>query len=275
MTTPTAIPMRGAARYAVRSRRPRTAPTTSTTPGRAAAYLRVSTEEQAREGVSLEAQEAKLRAYAIAQGFADVALFVDAGVSGSVPLADRPAAAAMLAELSDHIDHAGGAPLRHVVVYKLDRAFRDVVDCLHTVREWDRAGVALHLVDMGGQAVATSTAFGRFFIGMLAGVAELERNLIAERTSVALRHKVAKGERVGRAPYGYEATGDGTAWVPIPAELAVIDRVRRWRARGAPYAAIALRLTREGVPTKRGGTWHAGTVRQVLARSGTEGLARI
>ena len=68
-----------------------------------------------------------------------------------------------------------------------------------------RDGIAMHVFDLGGQAVDTGLAAGRFFLCMLAGVAQLERNLIAERTSTALRHKIARGERVGAPPYGYAA----------------------------------------------------------------------
>lgn len=228
--------------------------------GRAALYVRVSTEEQAREGVSLDAQEARLRAYAAAQGFAEVTLYRDEGVSGSKPLGDRPEGAALLAEI------AAGA-VQHVLALKLDRLFRDTIDCLESVRAWDRGGVAMHLVDLGGQSVHTGSAIGRFFLTAMAGIAELERNLIAERTSAALRHKIAKGERVGAPPYGFAAIGDGTAWVPVPEEQAVLERIRRQRARKLPYASIADRLNSEEVPTKKGARWHAATVQQLLARA--------
>jgi DNA invertase Pin-like site-specific DNA recombinase len=177
-----------------------------------------------------------------------------------VPLGERPAGAELLAALAE-------GRVQHVLAFKLDRLFRDAVDCLKTCRGWDEAGVAMHLVDLGGQAVNTGSAVGRFFLGMLAGVAELERNLIAERTSAALRHKVARGERVGAPPYGFAAQGDGTEWVPVPAEQAVLRRIRVLRAGGArSLAAVADRLNADGVMTKRGARWHAATVRSVLAR---------
>lgn len=226
----------------------------------AALYLRVSTEEQAREGVSLEAQEARLQAYAAAHGLEASVTFCDSGVSGSVPLAERPQGAELLAALAR-------GEVQHVLAFKLDRLFRDAVDCLRTVRQWDDAGTAMHLVDLGGQAVNTGSAVGRFFLGMLAGVAELERNLIAERTSAALRHKVARGERVGAPPYGYAATGEGTTWVPVPEEQAVIERIRDLRRGGLKsLARVADTLNREGVPTKRGARWHAATIRSALGR---------
>lgn len=226
---------------------------------RAALYLRVSTEEQAREGVSLEAQEARLRAYAEAHGLTVDVTFCDSGVSGSVPLGERPAGAELLAALAE-------GRVQHVLAFKLDRLFRDAVDCLKTCRGWDEAGVAMHLVDLGGQAVNTGSAVGRFFLGMLAGVAELERNLIAERTSAALRHKVARGERVGAPPYGYAAAGGCTKWVPVAHEQAVLRRIQELRSDGrTPLSRVADLLNSEGVPTKRGGSWYPSTVKRVLS----------
>lgn len=227
----------------------------------AALYLRVSTEEQAREGVSLDAQEARLVAYAAAHGLDVKVTYRDSGVSGSVPLGERPAGAELLAAL-----YRG--EVRHVLAFKLDRLFRDAVDCLRTVRAWDAEGTAMHLVDLGGQAVNTGSAVGRFFLGMLAGVAELERSLISERVSMALQHKIAKGERVGGVPFGFAAIGEGTDWVPVPEEQAVLARVRRARAAGRTYRHIADELNATLVPTKRGGRWYAGTVQQILARAG-------
>ncbi|WKW11238.1 recombinase family protein [Pseudogemmatithrix spongiicola] len=130
----------------------------------AALFLRVSTEEQAREGVSLDAQEARLLGDAAAHGLDVNVTYRDSGVSGSVPLGERPQGA----ELPTALDRG---ELQRVLAFKLDRLFRDAVDCLRTVRQWDDAGTAMHLVDLGAQAVNAGSAVGRFFLGMLAGVA--------------------------------------------------------------------------------------------------------
>jgi DNA invertase Pin-like site-specific DNA recombinase len=103
---------------------------------------------------------------------------------------------------------------------------------------------------------------------MLAGVAELERNLIAERTSAALRHKVARGERVGAPPYGYAATGEGTAWVEVPEEQRTIQLIRglRTQGRGRSYSEVGDHLNKLGVVAKMGARWYAATVRGVITR---------
>src|SRR5258705_142417 len=106
---------------------------------RAAIYTRVSTDEQAREGVSLQAQEARGRAYCQLNGLAIENVYRDEAVSGSKPLAERPQGARLCTDL------AGGS-VRHVIALKLDRLFRDAIDCLEMSRDWEVAGVAMHLI---------------------------------------------------------------------------------------------------------------------------------
>lgn len=224
----------------------------------AVSYCRVSTEEQAHEGVSLGAQEARVQAYCAAAGLTLVATVRDEGVSAAKPLATRPGGAALLRMLARR-------QARHVVVITLDRAFRSTLDCLATVQAWDRAGVSLHLVDHGGQSIATATAVGRMFLTMLAGFAEMEKRLIGERTAAAMRHQKARYQAYARTPYGFDRAGEVLR--PNPAEQAVLTQVQRWYAAGLSLHGIARELTRQRVPTKRGGRWYAGTVRYLLRNS--------
>jgi DNA invertase Pin-like site-specific DNA recombinase len=224
-------------------------------------YCRVSTEEQAREGVSLEAQEARLRAYCTAAGLTLVDILGDEGVSASKPLEKRPAGLALLRALARK-------QARHVVVVTLDRMFRSTLDCLSTVQVWDKAGIGLHLVDHGGQSIATATAVGRMFLTMLAGFAEMERRLNGERTAAALRHKKGRRQVYSPTPYGFDRQGDGL--VANASEQTVVAQVRQWHRQGTSLREIAARLTAANVPTKRGGRWHACTVRYLL-RNGLYG----
>lgn len=222
---------------------------------RAAAYLRVSTDEQVKGGVSLADQEERLRAYCTLQGLELAAVVRDEGVSGAKALADRPGGQ----ELLRMID---AGDVEHVVALKLDRLFRDAEDALHRTKAWDKAGVALHLVDMGGQAVNTGSAMGRMFLTLMAGFAELERNLIAERTTAALAHKKAHGAVYGPTPYGFQR--DGNELRPDDGEQKILEKVRAWRLEGWTLRKIAEELNRVQVPTKRGGRWYASTVRYLL-----------
>src|SRR5262249_3872713 len=151
----------------------------------------------------------------------------------------------------------------HIVALKLDRLFRNAVDALSHVEQWEQAGISLHLVDMGGQSVNTGSSMGKMLITMLPGFAEFERNMIAERTTAALRHKKAHGEVYNHVPFGYDAV-DGQL-VPNPAEALIIARMTALRTEGTSYHRIADYLNDRGVPTKQGGTWRSQTVKNILA----------
>jgi DNA invertase Pin-like site-specific DNA recombinase len=227
----------------------------------AVAYLRCSTEEQARSGLGLAAQLERVKAYATMAGLDLVAIVSDEGVSGSVELERRAGGRELLAIVSKH-------KASHVVALKLDRLFRDAADCLNQTKAWDRAGVALHLLDMGGQAINTASAMGRMFLTMAAGFAELERNLISERTSQALAVKRGKGEKTGGdVPFGYKLAADGVHLEAHPAEQEAIAMIQKWHGRGWSYRRIARELNAAGVITKRGAQWTHVQVSSVVKRA--------
>lgn len=208
-------------------------------------YTRVSSEGQAQEGVSLEAQAAQIRAYATMKGFELLGIVEDAGISGGVALADRQGGSEVLAAIK-------GKKVSGVVACKLDRLFRDASDCLATTSQWDKSGVALHLLDMGGQSIDTSSAMGRMFLTMMAGMAEMERNLTSERTKAALSHKKAKGERVGTVAYGFQLSADGVNLEPNQAEQAVIECIKTLADAGLSQRAIVAELEKRGVLGRTG-----------------------
>ncbi len=229
----------------------------------AAAYIRVSTEEQAKGGVSLDVQEERLRAYAIASGLVLIRLIREEGVSGAKPLGERPGGKELLSLVARR-------QVCHVVALKLDRLFRDAANCLAETRSWDRQGVALHLVDLGGTAINTASAMGRMFLTMTAGFAELERNLIAERTATALQHKKRHGQAYSPTPFGFDR--EGGRIVPNDAEQVVLLRIRTLRTEGWSLGSIANDLNLRSVPTKTknrlgaatAGKWYPSTVRYMI-----------
>ncbi len=217
-------------------------------------YVRVSTEEQARGGVSLAAQEERIRAYCAAASLELVDLIREEGVSGSIPLAKRPAGS-RLAGLKKN-------GVRNVVALKLDRLFRNAADALVQTESWDKAGIALHLVDLGGSTVNTSSAMGRFFLSMTAAFAELERNMISERTTMALHHKRDHHQVYGGTPLGFSRVGNRLE--EDPSEMAVVRRILDERRSGHSLREIAGTLNMEGVPTKTGARWYGSTVRWII-----------
>lgn len=204
---------------------------------KALGYLRVSTEEQATEGLSLDAQAERIRAYCTASGLKLVELFRDEGISAANPLASRPAGSRLLAALD-----VGDA--QAVVAVKLDRLFRDAIDCLATVRSWNERGIALHLLDLGGSAFNSASALGRFFLTVMAGAAEMERNLISERTRAALAYKRSKGEWLGAVPFGYRL--EGGVLVPDEREQELIMALKRDRR--ARHLSVRELAAKYGLP---------------------------
>lgn len=223
---------------------------------KAIGYIRVSTEQQASEGVSLEAQAAKIRAYCDLNGLELVTIEADEGISGK-RADNRPALQRALEAL-----RAGEAG--HLVAYSLSRLTRSVADFALMVADFERAGLGLHSVS---ERLDTGSASGRLVANVLASFAAFEREMTAERTRVALAHKAANGERTGGSvPYGFEATDDGRLEVNA-AEAEVVERLRQWRAEGESLTGCARRLNAEGVTAKNGGAWHPQTVKRALANA--------
>jgi len=229
---------------------------------RAAGYVRVSTEEQAREGVSLEHQRAKVVAYVQLHEMRLTGFCCDEGVSAKT-LGKRKGA-------QDLLRLARAGEIDAIVVYKLDRLFRNAREALEVATELNALGVALHSVT---ERIDTQSAMGRFFFTIMAACAEMERNLISERTRDALRHKKANGQVYNHAPFGWDAV-DGTL-VTNGDELEVIRWMRRKRAEGWSLQQIANGLNALNEPTKGygkkkriTGRWHPQTVKSVLEREG-------
>jgi site-specific DNA recombinase len=221
---------------------------------RAVGYTRVSSLEQAESGISLAAQEARIRAYCTMQGWECVEVVSDDGYSGKD--LKRPGIQRVLDEARKR-----GRRFDGVVVAKLDRLTRSMKDLFTLTSAGDRHRVALVSIQ---EAVDTATATGQLFRTIITALSEWERGTIAERTREALAFKRGQGERVGSIPYGFELAPDGRHLVPIPAEAAVVERIRLEREGGATLEAIAERLNEDLVTTKCGGRWYPATVRSVL-----------
>lgn len=218
-------------------------------------YVRVSTDEQARDGVSLEVQRARVEAYAEAKGLKLVGVLADEGISGKS--LERPALQELLAQCKR-------GTVAHVIVWRLDRLTRRTRHLLTLVEDLFLARhIELHSVS---ESLDTSTPHGRFVLTLFGGLAQMERELIGERTRSALAFKRQKGQPTSHPPLGFRANGKRRRMVPVPKELATVRRIlARWRA-GGSYAGIAEDLNADGVPTKRGRRWHASTVRAVVQR---------
>ena len=223
---------------------------------RAVGYVRVSTEEQARHGASLEDQRARIAAYCAANGLELVAVREDAGISGAAGPGERPGLRALLEDVRSRGVDA-------VVFPALDRLSRSVRDLLALVED-DFARVEVHSLR---ERIDTGSAAGRFVLGVLGCAAELERGLMRERTSAgtraALARRRAAGVDLGGVPLGFRR--EGKRIVPDPGSVGwrTARRIVALRGEGWSYRRIAAALDGEGVPARRGGRWTPASVRSV------------
>ena len=218
-------------------------------------YTRVSTREQADSGLSLAAQERACIAYCRARELEIVRSCQDV-CSGSMPLATRVGGGELVS-----LTRRGG--YGHVVLVRLDRGFRSVIDASARVGEWAHLGVAVHFLDLD---VDTSTPTGLFFVQVLAAFAELERKLIGARTKSALEARRRQGFVSCAPPFGWDADEIGQA-VPNETEQATIGWILRLTLEEAKSRSqVAEILTKAGRPTKRGGKWTHRQVGRILSR---------
>ncbi len=222
----------------------------------AVAYLRVSTEDQAREGYSLDFQREHIRAQCAAKGYDLVKEFVDDGFSGRTT--NRPAFQELMKAIREGFEIEGRVVrVQVVVVARFDRLNRNLYDFLATQREMQRCKAEFASVH---ETVDTSGPFGRFFVQMIAAFAELESGLIGVRVRDGMRQKALQGGFNGMsAPFGFDVRKGGLR--VNEKEAAVVRTIVAWRQEGRTLRRIADDLNSEGVPTKKGKKW---TERQIF-----------
>jgi putative DNA-invertase from lambdoid prophage Rac len=202
-------------------------------------YVRVSTSEQANNGESLDTQRQQITGYAMMKGEPVTAFFVEAGVSGSVPLADRPEGQRLLATVQ---------PGDMVVVSKLDRMFRSASDALGTLEELKEQGISLHMIDLGGDVCGNGIS--KLVFTILSAVAENERERIRERIRDVKRHMAHMGlYNGGKRPFGWDIV-EGRL-VANPGEQAALAEMRTMHAAGRSYRAIGERFGKPPMTIKR------------------------
>lgn len=227
---------------------------------RPAAYLRVSTEDQADSGLGLSAQQAKILAMATMRSWPEPQLFIDAGVSGTK--ASRPQF-----DLLKNAIREGQVSM--LIVASLDRIGRKTKIILDLVELCTAHSCALISIK---ESFDTSTPTGQFALTLFAGLAQMERDTIALRTIEALDQRGEQYDyKSGMLPFGYARV------LTIGGEEIVIDedRARVVRSildqarRGKSSRQIAKSLNRQGVPARRGGIWHHSAVEVILKHKDT------
>jgi DNA invertase Pin-like site-specific DNA recombinase len=192
---------------------------------KAIGYIRVSTEDQAREGISLDNQESKIRTYADLNSFELVGVIKDEGISGKTM--DRSG----MNRINTMIE---AAEIDAVIVYKLDRLSRKTIDILSTLDEWEKKNIAFHSIT---DKIDTKTAAGKFVLTILSALAQMERDLISERTTDALKYKKKAGEWCGRVPFGYRI--EGNRLIEDEEAMKAIKKAKRLHSTGKHYRDIS------------------------------------
>jgi DNA invertase Pin-like site-specific DNA recombinase len=209
----------------------------------------VSTARQANEGESLEVQRRQLKGYADMHGLTFDELIVEEGVSGSMPVSERPMGGPLFAKLK-----TGDV----VIAPKLDRLFRSALDALTVVEDLRKRGVSLHLLDLGGDI--SGNGLSKLFLTIAAAFAEAERDRIRERITQVKRDQRERGRFLGGTqPFGFRRGGGGDL-VPHEGEQKAIRQMRRLRAKGTSLRAIA-----EAVQAKGHKISHEGVARVLRA----------
>ena len=219
---------------------------------KAIGYIRVSTEQQADEGISLAAQRAKITAWCELNDYELVAIYEDAGISGKT-VSKRPQLQAALAGMKKGMA---------LVVYSLSRLARSTKNCIEIADELKSTGSDLVSLT---EKIDTSSAMGEFFFTLIAALGQMERKVIGERTKAALAHKKAIGEKYAPVPFGYKEINKRLEVVKHEADL--VAEIFSKRASGETLQSIAQALNEKGVIGKQGGKWYASSVSCILKRA--------
>lgn len=219
---------------------------------KAIGYCRVSTNHQAQEGVSLDLQKEKIRQYADLKGISLSGIIEDAGRTAKN--LKRPG----FQKIQKMIE-AGN--IDTIIIYKLDRMFRNTRDALQVTQTLDEKGIAFHSIS---EQIDTKSPMGRFFFTLIASIAELESGIKGERIKDAFDHKRRRGERLSgiSAPYGFKEQKG--MLIPDQTEQQMITTMKALRDQGTTLQGIADHLNRKRITTKTGKWWQPGHVQYVL-----------
>ncbi|MDN9009858.1 recombinase family protein [Brevibacillus laterosporus] len=219
---------------------------------RVAIYVRVSTDEQAKEGFSIPAQRERLRAFCQSQGWEIIEEYVEEGWSAKD--IQRPQMQRLLKDIKK-------GTLDMVLVYRLDRLTRSVLDLYLLLQIFEKHDVAFRSAT---EVYDTSTAMGRLFITLVAALAQWERENLAERVKFGIEQMIDQGKKPGgHSPFGYHFDKDFTCTI-IEQEARVVEKIYQWYAEGFGYRSIAKQLNEMDVSPRIAKRWNHISVRDIL-----------
>jgi len=223
-------------------------------------YIGVSLfEKQAVQGVSLAAQEARIRAFAAAGDRNISHVIADAGETGKS--LKRPG-------ITELLEAVKGGTIGSIIVYKLDRLTRSLKDLMTVLELLEKHNVALVSIC---ENFDTGTPVGQFTLHLLGAIGQLEVKQIAERTRFALAYKRQCGKVYARVAFGFERKGD--TLIPKADEQLALRSISKMRRDGATLRSIGAWLSENGFQPKHGGSrWHPATIRKMLQSAATRDI---
>lgn len=235
---------------------------------RAAIYLRVSTDEQAKEGYGMAYQEEKVKSFISSQDYLldeKYHIYKDEGFSGTLPVEERPA-------LKSLFEAAERREFDVVLVYRLDRFCRKMILLLPAVEKLSEYNVGFRSTT---ESFDTSSSFGKYMLTSLGAIAELEKDVIKERMNAGRTMAAKSGKWVlGQAPYGYRIDKKTSKLKIVPEEAKWVKKLYEWLINEQkPLTAITKRINELKIPTsyqtrktkrKTSGIWHKRVVNRIL-----------
>lgn len=219
-----------------------------------AIYIRVSTEEQATLGFSINAQKEKLTKYAELNEYIVTDYYVDDGISGK-NLTERPEVQRLLLDVEK-------GKVNNILVYKLDRLTRSLKDLIYLIDLFDKYNCTFNSQT---EKIDTSNAVGRMFVKIIGIFAEFERENLAERITFGYEQKTKEGNYTNcNGVFGYDYVVGKGKLVKNKNEAEYVKKIYNWYLSGYSMLKIAKKLREMEVPTKRGGKWNQSTISSIL-----------
>jgi site-specific DNA recombinase len=218
-----------------------------------AIYIRVSTEEQAKEGYSISAQMQKLKAFCVSQGWEVEGIYADEGVSAKDM--NRPKLKAMIEDIKNN-------KIECVLVYRLDRLTRSVLDLYKMLEIFEKYDCKFKSAT---EVYDTTTAMGRMFITIVAALAQWERENMGERISFGYAEKVRQGKYAHNvSPFGFTLDKKTSKLVIEPGEAQIVKEIFRLYKSGLGFNRVSKSLNDRKMYSKAGNEWNDNTIMKII-----------